>query len=104
MVEALRLGANIVISGRVTDTGVTLAPMIHEFAWASDDWDRLASGIVGGHIIECGTQCTGGNFTDWQLVEDHANDRLPDPRGVARRHLHRHQASTAPAGSSPCTR
>ncbi len=75
--EALRMGANIVISGRVTDTGVTLAPMIHEFGWAADDWDRLASGIVAGHIIECGTQCTGGNFTDWQLVPDQAHIGYP---------------------------
>ena len=75
--EALRMGANIVVTGRVTDTGVTLAPMIHEFGWAADDWDRLASGIVAGHIIECGTQCTGGNFTDWQLVPDHAHIGYP---------------------------
>ncbi len=65
---ALDQGANVIISGRVTDTGVTLAPMIHEFGWKADDWDRLAAGIVAGHIIECGTQCTGGNFTDWRLV------------------------------------
>jgi hypothetical protein len=68
IVRALELGANIVIAGRVTDTSVTLAPMIHHFGWAPDDWDRLASGVVAGHIIECGTQCTGGNFTDWQSV------------------------------------
>ncbi|MHC4938590.1 MAG: acyclic terpene utilization AtuA family protein [Planctomycetota bacterium] len=77
VVEALRLGANVVISGRVSDTGVTLAPMIHEFGWEEDDWDRLASGIVAGHIIECGTQCTGGNFTDWHLVKDHATIGYP---------------------------
>jgi hypothetical protein len=68
IVQALEMGANVVIAGRVTDTGVTLAPMIHEFGWAADDWDRLAAGIVAGHIIECGTQCTGGNFTDWETV------------------------------------
>ncbi|MEM8883478.1 MAG: acyclic terpene utilization AtuA family protein [Planctomycetota bacterium] len=77
VVEALRLGANVVISGRVSDTGVTLAPMIHEFGWAEDDWNRLASGIVAGHIIECGTQCTGGNFTDWHLVKNHENIGYP---------------------------
>jgi hypothetical protein len=66
--RALEMGANVVIAGRVTDTSVTLAPMIHEFGWKLDDWDRLAAGVVAGHIIECGTQCTGGNFTDWQLV------------------------------------
>jgi len=68
IVRALELGANVVIAGRVTDTSVTLAPMIHHFGWAPDDWDRLASGVVAGHIIECGTQCTGGNFTDWETV------------------------------------
>jgi hypothetical protein len=70
IVRALQLGANIVIAGRVTDTSVTLAPMIHHFGWASDDWDKLASGVVAGHIIECGTQCCGGNFTDWDTVPD----------------------------------
>jgi hypothetical protein len=77
VVRALELGANVVITGRVTDTGVTLAPMIHEFGWAEDDWDRLAAGIVAGHIIECGTQCTGGNFTDWQKVKSHSNLGFP---------------------------
>ena len=77
MVRALELGANVVITGRVTDTGVTLAPMIHEFGWAADDWDRLAAGIIAGHIIECGTQCTGGNFTDWQKVKSFSNLGYP---------------------------
>ena len=77
VVRALELGANVVITGRVTDTGVTLAPMIHEFGWAADDWNRLAAGIVAGHIIECGTQCTGGNFTDWQKVKSLSNLGFP---------------------------
>ena len=77
VVSALGMGANVVISGRVTDTGVTLAPMIHEFGWASDDWDKLAAGIVAGHIIECGTQCTGGNFTDWETVPSYAKMGYP---------------------------
>ena len=77
VVKALEMGANVVITGRVTDTGVTLAPMIHEFGWAADDWDRLAAGIVAGHIIECGTQCTGGNFTDWQKVKSLSNLGFP---------------------------
>ena len=68
IVEALGMGANVVIAGRVTDTSVTLAPMMHRFGWSPDDWDRLAAGVVAGHIIECGTQCTGGNFTDWHTV------------------------------------
>jgi len=68
VVEALRDGAQIVVTGRCTDTGLTLAPMIHAFDWAPDDWDRLAAGIVAGHIIECGAQSTGGNFTDWRRM------------------------------------
>jgi hypothetical protein len=77
IVEALRMGANVIVAGRVTDTGVTLAPMIHEFGWAADDWDRLAAGIVAGHIIECGAQCTGGNFTDWHTVPSFENIGYP---------------------------
>jgi hypothetical protein len=68
VVAALEAGCQIIVTGRVTDTGITLAPMIHEFGWAMDDWDRLAAGIVAGHIIECGAQGSGGNITDWQDV------------------------------------
>ena len=68
IVKALEMGANVIIAGRVTDTAVTLAPLMHEFGWAADDWDKVAAGVIAGHIIECGTQCTGGNFTDWKLV------------------------------------
>ena len=75
--KALALGANVVICGRVTDTSVTLAPMVHEFGWAFDDWDRLAAGIIAGHIIECGTQCAGGNFTDWHKVKSWQNLGFP---------------------------
>lgn len=69
VVEALASGARVVVTGRCTDTGITLAPMIHAFGWAADDWDRLAAGIVAGHIVECGAQSTGGNFTDWRRVK-----------------------------------
>lgn len=68
VVAALDAGCQIVVTGRVTDTGITLAPMIHEFGWKWDDWDRMAAGIVAGHIIECGAQASGGNFTDWEEV------------------------------------
>ncbi|HTM58149.1 MAG TPA: acyclic terpene utilization AtuA family protein [Candidatus Udaeobacter sp.] len=68
VVEALASGAQIVVTGRCTDTGITLAPMIHAFGWKPADWDLLASGIVAGHIVECGAQSTGGNFTDWRRV------------------------------------
>lgn len=71
VVEALNKGAQIVVCGRVTDTAITLAPMIHEFGWSFDDWDKLAAGIVGGHINECGAQSTGGNFlAGWEEVPD----------------------------------
>lgn len=69
VVNALQQGAQIIVTGRVTDTGLTLAPMIHEFGWSFDDWDQLASGIVGGHILECGAQSSGGNFlAGWKDV------------------------------------
>lgn len=70
IVEALKLGADIVITGRTTDTGLTLAPMIYEFGWNSDDWDKLAAGTVAGHIMECGAQATGGNFLgNWEALD-----------------------------------
>ena len=62
VVDALAKGATIVITGRVTDTGLTLAPLIHEFGWKPDDWSRMAAGTIAGHIIECGAQCSGGNY------------------------------------------
>jgi hypothetical protein len=66
--EALADGAQIVVTGRVTDAALTLGPLVHEHGWAWDDWDRLAAGIVAGHVLECGAQATGGNVTDWQRV------------------------------------
>jgi hypothetical protein len=78
IVEALRKGADIVITGRTTDTGLTLAPMIHEFGWQKDDWNRLAAGTVAGHILECGGQASGGNFSaDWRSVPDLAHIGFP---------------------------
>jgi len=69
VVEALEQGAQIIITGRVTDTGITLAPMIHEFGWKWNDWDKLAAGVIGGHINECGAQASGGNFlAGWKDV------------------------------------
>ncbi|MGH9341318.1 MAG: acyclic terpene utilization AtuA family protein [Acidobacteriota bacterium] len=66
--RALEEGADIVITGRVTDSGITVAIPIFEFGWSFDDWDRLASAVVAGHILECGAQATGGNITDWEEV------------------------------------
>ncbi len=78
VVEALSKGSDIVITGRVTDTGLTLGPMIHEFGWDWNDWDKMAAGTVAGHIIECGGQASGGNFLgDWQSVPDMARIGFP---------------------------
>ncbi|MGH9907310.1 MAG: acyclic terpene utilization AtuA family protein [Pyrinomonadaceae bacterium] len=78
IVEALNQRAQIVITGRATDTGLTLAPMIHEFGWAAQDWNRLAAGTIAGHIIECGAQCSGGNCQfDWRSIPDLADVGFP---------------------------
>ncbi|MDH4156744.1 MAG: DUF1446 domain-containing protein [candidate division Zixibacteria bacterium] len=77
VVKALEAGCHIIVTGRVTDTGLTLAPMIYEFGWAMDDWDKMASGIVAGHIIECGCQASGGNLTDWSEIKSFNNMGYP---------------------------
>ncbi len=78
VVQALQEGAQIIITGRVTDTGLTLAPMIYEFGWQEDDYDKLAAGIIAGHIIECGAQVSGGNYlAGWKDVPDFANIGFP---------------------------
>jgi Acyclic terpene utilisation family protein AtuA len=77
VVEALKESPDIVLSGRVTDTGITLAALIHEFGWKSDDYGKLAQGIVASHLIECGAQATGGNFTDWKKVESYVDIGFP---------------------------
>jgi hypothetical protein len=78
IIEALGRGANVVITGRCTDTALTLAPLIHEFGWRTDDWNRLASGIIAGHIVECGAQSSGGNcLYDWRSIPDLENIGFP---------------------------
>jgi hypothetical protein len=70
ILEALRHAADVVVTGRSTDTALTYAPMVHELGWAHDDWDRIAAGVIAGHINECGAQATGGNtLFDWRDVD-----------------------------------
>jgi len=76
--QCLGRGADIVITGRVTDTGLTLGPLLHAFGWRADAWDCLAAGTVAGHIIECGAQASGGNcLVDWQRIPDLADIGYP---------------------------
>ncbi len=81
--QALAEGADIVITGRSVDSAVTLGACIHEFGWGAEDWDQLAGGTLAGHLLECGPQATGGNFTDWHLVVD-SIDHIGYPIGEVR--------------------
>jgi len=78
IVEALHKGAQIVVTGRSTDTALTMAPLRHEFGWTATDYDKLAAGIVAGHIIECGAQCSGGNcLYEWREIPNLADVGYP---------------------------
>lgn len=78
IVQALKEGAQIIVTGRCTDTGLALAPCIHEFGWKFDDWNKLSAGTIAGHILECGAQSSGGNcLYDWETIPDFANIGFP---------------------------
>jgi hypothetical protein len=77
IVDALADDADVVITGRCADAALTAAPLIHEFGWSMHDYDKLSAAMIGGHIIECGTQCTGGNFEGWRSVPDFDNIGYP---------------------------
>ncbi len=77
IVEALKMGADIVITGRATDPSIVLAPLMFEFDWSMDDMNLLAAGTIAGHIVECGAQCTGGNFVHWQEIPEMARIGYP---------------------------
>jgi len=75
--DALAQGADIVVTGRASDPSLVVAPLIYEFGWSMDDYDKLAAGTIMGHTIECGPQCTGGNYTNWREVPDMARIGYP---------------------------
>ncbi len=79
IVKALNQGANFIIGGRLADPSLYVAPMIHEFGWSMDDWDKIGRGTLIAHILECGTHVTGGNFADppYRMVPDLDNLGLP---------------------------
>jgi len=77
IVAALKDGADIVITGRASDPSLVVAPLVYEFGWSMEDYDKLAAATIMGHITECGPQCTGGNYVGWKQVKDFARIGYP---------------------------
>ena len=96
--KALDKGADIVVTGRCVDSAVTLGACIHAFNWTKSDLDQLAGGSLAGHILECGAQATGGNFTDWELSKDIHNIGYP----IAEIDGNGSFVITKPAGTGGC--
>jgi hypothetical protein len=92
---ALGAGADIVVTGRSVDSASTLGPLLHEFGWTDEDYDLLSAGTLAGHAVECGPQCTGGNFTDWDTVPGWADMGFP----IAECHADGTAVITKPRGS-----
>ena len=75
--DALAAGAQVVVTGRVTDASLTVGPALHAFGWADDDYDALAGAVVAGHVIECGAQCCGGNYAFFEEIPDASRIGFP---------------------------
>ncbi len=98
IVDALAQGADVVITGRCADAALFLAPLVHEHGWAWDDWDRLAAGVLVGHLLECSGQTAGGNLSrDWWTVPRPWDLPYPIAEVERRRHRGHHQAARARA-------
>ncbi|MCG7521828.1 acyclic terpene utilization AtuA family protein [Ruegeria sp. Ofav3-42] len=98
IVAALQAGADIVITGRCVDSALTLAACMHHFGWEHADYDLLAAGSLAGHLLECGPQATGGNFTDWELAGDIARIGYP----IAEINADGSMVLTKPEGTTGC--
>ena len=101
---ALAAGADVVDHRPVVDSAVVLGPLLHEFGWGDEDYDLLSAGTLAGHIVECGPQCTGGNFTDWDSGPGLGRHGLPDRSSATRTEPRWSPSPATPAGSiTPAT-